>query len=239
MWASAIALLSAAATQSVTVPPLTGPVVDRAGLLSPMEAERIAAGLERYQRQSTNQLQLLIVPSLPEGVPMEEYSIRVAEEWKLGTAEQDNGVLVVVSVQDRKWRIEVGGGLEGDLTDVAASRIGREILVPAFQRGEYASGIAGTFQAIAGSLGGAIDFQGLPQQVRRTTRDRPVGSVLPLIIFALFILLAGRGRRGILAGLLLGHMMGRGGGWGGGRGGGGGWGGGGGGFSGGGAGGGW
>jgi uncharacterized protein len=219
---------------SVTVPPLTGPVVDQAGLLSPVQAEQISAGLRDYQRRTENQLQVLIVSSLPEDMPVEEYSIRVVEEWKLGTAEKDNGVLLLVSVQDRKWRIEVGGGLEGELTDVAASRIGRQTLVPALRRGDYAGGIAHTLQAIAGALGGAISFEGMPVRTA-PTRERPI-NFLPLLFIALFLLIGGRRRRGgFLAGMLLGSAFGRGGG----GGGGGGWSGGGGGFSGGGAGGDW
>jgi uncharacterized protein len=218
------------------IPQLTGPVVDQAGLLSTQDRQTIADGLHRYQQQTGNQLQVLIVRSLPEGVPIEEFTIRVAEEWKLGTAEKDNGVLLAISVADRKWRIEVGGGLEGELTDVESSRIGRELLVPAMRRGEYAGAVAGTLQRIAGEIGGSIDF-GRPIAVR-TPQRRPVGGVLPLIIFALIILFLGRRRGGgFLAGMVLGNMLG--GGYRGGGGGGGGWSGGGGGFSGGGAGGDW
>ena len=231
-------LLLIGATTDLAIPQLTGPVVDRAGLLSATEAETIAAGLRDYQAGTGNQLQVLIVPALPEGMPAEEYAIRVVEDWKLGTAEKDNGVLLLISVTDRKWRIEVGGGLEGDLADVEASRIGREVLVPALQRGDYARGVAATLQRIAGELGGTISFEGMP--VRQVpVKQRPI-NFLPLILIAFFILMAGRRRRGgLLAGMILGHTLGRGGWGGGGGGGGGGWSGGGGGFSGGGAGGDW
>ncbi len=234
-------LLAGAPGQDLSIPPLTGPVVDRAGLLGQRDAALIAGGLRDYRQRTGNQLQVLIIPSLPEGMPVEDYSIRVVEQWKLGSAEKDNGVLLLVSVQDRKWRIEVGGGLEGDLTDVAASRIGRGILVPALQRGDYASGIAGTLQAIAQQLGGDLSFQGLPM-ARRSRRGNPLGA-LPVLIFVILMMILGRRRGfGFLGWMLLGSAMGRGsrGSWGGGGGGGGGsWGGGGGGFSGGGAGGGW
>ena len=218
---------------AVPVPPLTGPVVDQAGLLSVQDRQRISTGLRDYQQRTTNQLQVLIVPSLPEDMPIEEYSIRVVEQWKLGTAEKDNGVLLLISVQDRKWRIEVGNGIEGELPDVAASRIGHETLVPAFKRGDYAGGIAASLERIANALGGTISFQGMP---RREPPNRPI-NFMPLLLIAFLILFAGRRRRGgFLAGMILGNMMG---GRGGSSGGGGGWSGGGGGFSGGGAGGSW
>ena len=102
------------------MPPLTGPVVDAAGLLGAGEVERLSR-LARSARAREDgqgvQLQYLLVRSL-EGEPIEDYSIRVAEAWKIGTRGRDNGVLVTVAVEDRAVRIEVGGGLEGGLTDV-------------------------------------------------------------------------------------------------------------------------
>ncbi len=241
-------LVLAAATPAaadVRIPRLTGPVVDDVGLLNASSRQLMDASLRRYQQQTSTQFQVLILNTLG-GVPIEEYSIRVVEQWMLGTADKDNGVLLLLAMQDHKWRIEVGGGLEGELTDVQASRIGRGILTPHFKRGEYALGIAITLQAVASALGGELSFEGLA-----TTRAPPrrrrfgLGSVVFLFIF-LMLVFGGRGRgrgRVLLGGLLLGSMLGggfRGGGrargWGGG---GGSWGGGGGGFSGGGASGGW
>lgn len=231
------------AGQAVDMPRLSGPVVDLAGLLDQGTRVKMEAALRRYRQASGNQLQTLIVPAL-EGVPIEEYSIRVVEKWKLGVEGKDNGVLLLIAVEDHKWRIEVGGGLEGELTDVQAFRIGRNELAPRFREGRHAEGVANTLQAIAHALGGELDFGAIvtPSRGRRSTRGW--GSIV-LFFFALLFMFGGRGRgRGLFAGLLLGSMLGGGlggrGGWSGGGGSiGGGWSGGGGGFSGGGASGGW
>ncbi|HEX9241921.1 MAG TPA: TPM domain-containing protein, partial [Anaeromyxobacter sp.] len=118
--AIALAVLwPAAAAAAVPVPRLTGPVVDEARVLD-ASAQRRLADLARSARVREGgegvQLQYLLVPSL-EGEPIEEFSIRVAEAWRVGSRGKDNGLLVVVALQDRAFRIEVGGGLEGEIPD--------------------------------------------------------------------------------------------------------------------------
>jgi len=176
------------------------------------------------------QLQFLLVPSL-EGEPIEDFSIRVAEAWKLGTKGQDNGLLFVVSRDDHRMRIEVGGGLEGKLPDVLAGRIVDGTLRPAFREGRFGAGLLdGAAQALAaiGGRPGAIPT-GPTLSARGFLEDNwPV--VLFFLLFLLFPLLGSRrwGRGGWSGG-----WSGGVGGWS--SGGGGGWSGGGGGFSGGGA----
>lgn len=217
------------------VPPLTGPVVDRAGVLSRGDVQRLddlARGALAAQDGQGPQLGFLIVPSL-EGEPIEDYSIRVAEAWKLGTAAKDNGLLFVVSTGDRKVRIEVGGGLEGEITDAQSSRIIREIIAPAFRQGDIGGGLyLGAQQALA--------YAGVEAGERVAHPQRGERHGVPLVVLLFFLLffvlggLGGRRRRGFwIGGGGFGGPFG-GGGFGGGRGGGG-WGGGGGGFSGGGS----
>jgi len=247
-WAIAAALLvalPAMGTAEVAVPPLTGPVVDTAGLLDAGSVRRLEQ-LSRAARSEEGargvQLQYLIVPSL-DGEPIEDLSIRVAEAWKIGTKGKDNGVLVVVAVADRAVRIEVGGGLEGALTDAQAGRIIRGTIVPEFRGGRYGDGLFDAGVEILSALGA------LPTDVaRRQVRAPPAIHFSSLAIVAFFILvlvirsLSGFGprrRRSMWwGGPWGGGGFGGGGGWGGGGGfggGGGGWSGGGGGFSGGGA----
>jgi uncharacterized protein len=244
--AAALLALAAAARAEAPIPPLTGPVVDQAGLLSPGDRERLAE-LARDVRAREGgqgvQLQYLVVRSLEEE-PIESYSIRVAEAWKIGMKGKDNGVLVVVAVDDRAWRIEVGGGLEGEIPDALARRVGAQILVPAFRAGRFADGLYDTGAALLTLAGVA------PESVQAHARGRPRGVTgVPSgfgVIIAIFVIvwivssvLRGFGprRRSMWWGGG-GPWMG-GGGWGGGGGfgggGGGGWSGGGGGFSGGGA----
>jgi uncharacterized protein len=254
--AFALALLAAAfpAAAEIPVPPLTGPVVDEAGALDGAWAKRLS-DLSRAARAQNGgagpQLQYLLVKTL-DGEPIENYSMRVAEAWKLGTKGRDDGVLVVVAVKDRKVRIEVGGGLEGGLTDAQSGRIIRTAIVPAFREGRYGEGLHAAGQQILGALGALP--QGVAQAPRpQDAKDRldipVVGTLLGLLLglgspFFVFLVIAfilvralsaakGGGRRGP-RGPWGGGGFGSGGGFGGG-GGGGGWSGGGGGFSGGGA----
>jgi len=244
MRAAAVALLALAtvARAEAPIPPLTGPVVDAAGLLSSGDARRLSE-LARSARAREDgqgvQLQYLLVKSL-DGEPIEDYSIRVAEAWKIGTKGKDNGLLVTVAVQDRAWRIEVGGGLEGEIPDALARRIGERVLVPAFRAGRYADGLYGAGAELLTLAGVA------PEEVQAQVRSRTRGVTrLPSgfgAIFALMVILwivsnvfrgfGPRRRRNMWWGG--GPWIGGGGG-GGGFGGGGGWSGGGGGFSGGGA----
>lgn len=237
--------LAAPARAATPIPPLTGPVVDAAGLLDAGAARRLEA-LARAARAAEGgqgvQLQYLVVRTT-EGEPIEDYSMRVAEAWRVGTKGRDDGVLVTVSVEDRAVRIEVGGGLEGGLTDVQASRIIRGTVVPAFRQGRYGEGLYDAGVQVLSALGA------LPADVRESARGQGRGVTrLPpfagLVIAALVILsILGNVFRGFgprrRRHLWWGGGPFTGGGWGGGGGlgggGGGGWSGGGGGFSGGGA----
>jgi uncharacterized protein len=131
------------------IPPLTGRVVDQTGTLSAADAQALTAKLAAWEEKTGNQLAVLLVPSTqPE--PIEVYSIRVAEAWKIGRKGQDNGALLVVAKNDRKLRIEVGYGLEGVLTDVTSKRIIADTIAPLFRENKFAQGVnAGVDQIIA------------------------------------------------------------------------------------------
>ena len=228
---------------ALDVPKLTGPVVDLAGVLSQSDQKKISASLLQFQRDYGPQLQVLVVPKL-EDETIESYSIKVVDEWKLGSEDKDDGVLLLVATQDRKVRIEVGQGLEGDLPDALAGRIIRAGIIPFFKQDQTGAGILVGLSMIAESVGGKLENIPTPQ-MHKTKRKggSGLGFLLYLGFFLIGPLLFGRRRRGgmataILGGMLMGSAMsGRGGGFGGGGGfsGGGGFGGGGGGFSGGGA----
>ncbi len=229
---------------ALDVPKLTGPVVDLAGVLSQSDQKKISASLLQFKRDYGPQLQVLVVPEL-EDETIESYSIKVVDEWKLGSEDKDDGVLLLVATQDRKVRIEVGQGLEGDLPDALAGRIIRAGIIPFFKQDQTGAGILVGLSMIAESVGGKLENIPAPK-MRKATRGGSSGLsfLLYLGFFLIGPLLFGRRRRGgvgtaILGGMLMGSAMGgRHGGFGGGSGGGGfggGFGGGGGGFSGGGA----
>jgi uncharacterized protein len=209
-------------------------VVDEAGLLAPGDRatlEELARSTRARDEGRGVQLQFLIVPDL-QGEPIEDFSIRVAEAWKIGAKGKDNGILFVVSRDDHRMRIEVGGGLEGDLTDARSGQIIRDTLVPAFRAGRFGPGLhSAALQALTAA--GVTPGERAPP-LRRPSRGLS-GPVMLLFILPLLLLsIFGRKRRYWYGG---GPWIGGGwsGGSGGGFGGGGGWGGGGGGFSGGGA----
>ena len=146
-------LLFAWAVQAAEVPYLTGRVVDEAGILSDATRERLRALSKAHEDRTTNQVVVLTLPTL-DGESIEDYAVRVFEAWKLGQKGKDNGVLVVVVPNDRRMRIEVGYGLEGDLPDAAAARIIRERMTPRFKAGDFDGGVLDGVTAIVDRLEG-------------------------------------------------------------------------------------
>ncbi len=132
---------------ALQVPPLRGRVNDYAGLMPPERVRALEDRLARFEQETGHQIAVLTIPSL-EGEPLEDFSIRVAENWKIGQKGFDNGVILLIARDDRKVRIEVGYGLEGVLPDAIASRIIREIIVPRFRANDYAGGIEAGIDAI-------------------------------------------------------------------------------------------
>ena len=220
------------------VPALSGPVVDEAGIFSPEGKNQLAAALEKYFQESKNQFQVLTVKSL-DGDVLEEFSIRVADAWKIGGRESDRGLILLLAQAERKVRIEVGQGLEGDIPDAFAGRVIDQVMVPQFRAGNLEQGVIVGLQALAEKLGGQLDLSGMPVHPRHQ-QGLPGWAVLLiiLIIFIFQIFGVRHGRRGGV-GYWGGGGFSGGGGFGSSGGGGSSWGGGGGGFSGGGSSGGW
>ena len=146
-------LAPGAHAQQGDVPYLTGRVVDNAEVLKPETRKRLTETLRVHEQGTTNQIAVLTVPTL-RGESVEEYAVRVFEQWKLGQKGKDNGVLVVVAPQDRRMRIEVGYGLEGTLPDALAARIVRNVMTPRFKDGDYDGGITQGVDAIVAQLEG-------------------------------------------------------------------------------------
>ncbi len=129
-----------AAADALPVPPLTGAVVDRTGALSAQDLSSIDAGLRAFAQRRGSQIAVLLVGTTrPESI--EQYSLRVAESWKIGRAKVDDGVILVVATEDRTLRLEVGYGLEGAIPDAIAKRVISETIAPRFRSGDFAGGI--------------------------------------------------------------------------------------------------
>jgi len=136
------------------VPELWGARVhDDAHVLKPETVDQLENELKAYEDSTTNQIAVLIISSLDID-ELEEYSLRVAEKWKLGQKGKDNGVLLLIAVDDHQMRIEVGQGLEGALTDAQSNKIIRDKIAPEFRRGNYDAGVTVGVEGIIGAIGG-------------------------------------------------------------------------------------
>ena len=245
--ASALLIISSAGAAEFEVPALRSAVTDRAGILSQTTREHLESALQQLLLVGGTQLAVLTLPDLA-GLTIEQASIRVVDEWRLGAKQADTGVLLLVARDERKVRIEVGQGLEGTLTDAYSKRIIDEGITPLFRQGDMNGGVVIGVYQIARLTNPDVDLRPyLEGQLRqRGSGSRREASPWATLFGVLLLLAVFSTRMGFLPFLLMGGLggsRGRGGmgGFGGGLGGGGfgGFSGGGGGFSGGGASGGW
>ncbi len=144
---------------ALDVPKLQGYVNDYANMISPQAKGELENELKNFEQTDSTQIVILTVPSL-EGEVIEDFDIKVAEAWKIGQKGKDNGVIFVVSKQDRKMRIEVGRGLEGKLTDLMAGRIIDLVVKPRFKRGDYDGGFIAGVSALIDTTRGEFKADG-------------------------------------------------------------------------------
>jgi uncharacterized protein len=190
--ASLLALLlcwAVTAFADVAVPPLTGRVVDQTGTLSSGDIDRLTQTLKNLELRKGSQIAVLIVPTTqPETI--EQFSIRVADAWKVGRKKIDDGAILVVAKDDRRLRIEVGYGLEGALPDVTTKRIIDEIITPKFRSGDFAGGISAGVDRIIG----VIDGEPLPAPPQRQQQQQSsdltwlLNPLNPFTIIAILVL---------------------------------------------------
>jgi uncharacterized protein len=140
-------LLFAPAAHALEVPKLQGYVNDYADMMSPRVRDELTNELRAFEQTDSTQVVILTVPSL-EGEPLEDFSIKVAEAWKIGHKGKDNGAILLVAKQDKKIRIEVGRGLEGRLTDLMSGRIIDLVIKPRFKRGDFDGGFVAGVSAL-------------------------------------------------------------------------------------------
>jgi uncharacterized protein len=144
----------AASASALDVPYLSGRVNDAARLFDAQTTRGLELELKDYEARTGRQFAVLTIPSL-EGEPLEEYALKVARTWRLGTKGRDDGVLLLVVRDDHRIRIEVGYGLEGKLPDALCGRIIRDRMVPRFRAGDFAGGTAAAVDALIADLGGS------------------------------------------------------------------------------------
>lgn len=236
LWAVAIAavcFVAQKASAEVPIPPLNSPVIDQADLFASSDEQTLSQSVRALFDGGGPQLQIWTLPEL-EGEPIESVTMRAADQWKLGRSGKDDGLILLIARQERRFRLEVGRGLEGVLPDVSAGRLLRAQLAPAMRRGEPAAGVHAVIREIARLS--SVDSSVLPQN--DASQRKPVNLVVFVLFMIIALILSALGK---VQGRGHGRWAGRRGGWYGGGGGwsgggsGSGWSGGGGGFSGGGA----
>ncbi len=196
-----LAAAAAALAAEPAFPDLSGRVVDEAGILPPEAEAALARDLEAHERATGNQVVVASLRSL-QGLTVEEYANRLFRHWQLGRAQEDDGALVLVAPSERKVRIEVGYGLEGVLTDAAASTIIQSLILPRFRAGDLEGGVEAGARGLLELL--RPEGQTPPAGWAGQERSPAVGGVplptLAILGFVLFIVLArllqGRRSRG-------------------------------------------
>jgi uncharacterized protein len=195
--AAVLLLIAAAAWAQVAVPPLTARVTDLTGTLTREQQAGLERMLQEFEARKGTQLAVLMVPTTaPE--PIEQYALRVAEQWKIGRKKLDDGAILVVAKNDRAVRIEVGYGLEGVLNDATASRIIREIIVPRFREGDFYGGI----NAALDRMMRLIDGEPLPEPPRSSPASE--GGLMQVLPVLLIVALVGGGILRAMLGRVLG-----------------------------------
>lgn len=169
-------------SRAVEIPILTGRVNDYASMISAQAETQINEKLARLEDRESTQVVVLTIESL-EGEPLEDYSIRLAEAWKIGQKEFDNGVILLVSRKDRKVRIEVGYGLEGALTDLTAGRIVDNDIVPLFKKGQFDQGFVRGVDMIVAAVKG--EYSASQKAVESEDSE---GSFFPVLIILILII---------------------------------------------------
>jgi uncharacterized protein len=183
---------------ALEVPPLRGRVNDYASMIPADKARQLEERLARFESETGHQVAVLTIPSL-EGDPIEDFSIRVAEAWKIGQKGFDNGAILLIAQKDRKLRIEVGYGLEGVLPDAIANRIIGEVIVPRFRENDYAGGIEAGVAAILQVTKG----EALPEARRSRGQTARVSSLATVLIMtAVLALIIGMTQRRFAGGAL-------------------------------------
>lgn len=183
--------------QALEVPPLRGYVNDYAEVISPGVKERLEGELKAFEQSDSTQVVILTIPSL-QGETVEEFGIKVAEAWKVGQKNKDNGIILLIAKQERKIRIEVGRGLEGRLTDLLAGRIINLVITPRFKRGDFDGGVMAGVSALIDATRG--EFKAEERPPVKKTRGFHSFLVFALAGFVVLLLVSSFSR--VLGGLV-------------------------------------
>jgi uncharacterized protein len=192
MLAISLALAAPAFAQLQPVPPLTGRVVDQAGMLDAAQRAQLEAMLADYDAKTGSQIAILLVKTTEPEV-IEQYSIRVADAWKLGRKGVDDGVLLMVARDNpkalRRLRIEAGRGVQGVLTDAQSKRVLQDVIAPYFRQNQYYEGLRAGVGALEHLLNQEKFPAPPPVAQPRPTAQQSDGSAFPGLLFGIFAII--------------------------------------------------
>jgi uncharacterized protein len=194
---AAAALVTALpASAELSFPPFTGYVVDEANVLPPDAERALTERLKAFQERTGHQLAVATVASL-QGTSVEDYGNRLFREWKLGDAARNDGALLLVAPNERKVRIEIGYGLEGDLTDAVSRLIIENAILPRFKAGDIPGGISrGADDVMAVFSGQADDYKARAAKLASEEEASPLVTIITICFWLLMLYLVLRSIRG-------------------------------------------
>uniref|UniRef100_UPI00262E091E TPM domain-containing protein n=1 Tax=Oceanispirochaeta sp. TaxID=2035350 RepID=UPI00262E091E len=173
---------------ALDVPSLKGRVNDNAGIFSSSQKQNLESTLAALENQTSIQMAVLTIPSL-DGEDLEGFSIRTVEKWKLGQKGEDKGILLLLALEDRKVRLEVGYGLESELTDAKTGYIVREVMIPYFSKGDFAGGIIAGTAVVTDVVKGDKDISAEALSRSQTSQNRPTGRSLPFPFIFILVMI--------------------------------------------------
>lgn len=165
---------------------------DYAGITSTAAQQKLNAELVQFERDTSNQLVVVIYPTMQSNSSIEDYTVRVAQKWGVGQKGKSNGAVLFVFSQDRKLYLQVGYGLEGALPDALARRIIANEIVPSFKTGQYAAGLQKGIHAIMAATKGEYKGTGKTVQDKRDIAKAKLITVVTIVAFIALIMIAGR-----------------------------------------------
>lgn len=196
LWQSFAFLPLVVGLAATEFPTPTGFVNDFAGVLNQSARTQLDARLQTFERQTTTEIAIAILPTL-DGRTIEDVSVRLFEQWRIGKRDKNNGILIVVAVRDHRVRIEVGYGLEGKVPDAQAGRIIREVMAPRFRDGDYAGGLNAAVDQLTRLISGtpAPPPVSDARSPRARVRDSPIAWLIAGGLY--LVVLAVRGAAGV------------------------------------------
>ena len=169
----------ASALEVPKAPRLETPIVDQTGTLTSEQLKLLADQIATSRKEKDYQIGVLVISTLGNSDYLEGFSLKVARAWGIGEKDKSNGVLLLVALDDREIRIEVGRGLEGDLTDVKTNRIIRNVIAPRFKEGKYYEGIRDGVNSIQLTIAGKVD----PATEKDPVEEVDWGAVISTAVF--------------------------------------------------------